>query len=98
MELSGWLALAGLVVGSGAGAGLLKFVVGHARKHQEIEDRLQSGGRGFERNDADHGRILGKVEALAGKVDRVGAAVQEVLVAIGERKAGAGINGDSGGA
>lgn len=93
MELSGWLALAGLVVGSGAGAGLLKFVVGHARKHQEIDDRLGSGKESFARNEADHREILGVVRAIGGKVDRVDVAVREVLVAVGERKPGVGLNG-----
>ena len=94
MSLGEWLALLGVILGSGVGVGLLRYAVRHERKHQQIDDQLDSGGKRFDRNDADHEAILGQVEALSAKVDRVGAAVREVLVAVGARKPGAGINGN----
>ncbi len=88
MELSGWLALAGLVFGSGAGVALVRYSVRHGEKHKEIELRLASGEKRFD-------RLEGKLGEIATKVDHVGVAVREVLVAIGERKPGAGINGET---
>ncbi len=88
MVLTITLSILGLLVGSGAGVGLLKYAIAHAKKHQQIDDCLGSGGKRFE-------RIEGKLDALSGKVDGVGTAVREVLVAIGERQPGAGINGDT---
>ncbi len=94
MSLSEWLALGGVILGSGVGAGLLRYAVRHEKKHQQIDDELDLGGKRFDRNEADHEAILGQVAALSGKVDRVGAAVREVLVAVGARRPGAGINGN----
>jgi uncharacterized membrane-anchored protein YhcB (DUF1043 family) len=100
MVLTEWLAIGGLVLGSGAGLGLWRYSVRHEREHQKIDDRLEWGKDHFDRNDADHEAILGKLARAAKKMDstirnlaEVKQGVGELLVKLDLRKPGQGING-----
>ena len=87
MDISCWLAIAGLLLGSGAGVGLLRFAMSHASRHALIEKRLQGGDERFS-------RIEGKVDSLGHQLGRVDTAAHEILVKLGCRTPGVDINGN----
>jgi len=81
------LSIFGLLFGSGAVIGLLRYIIGHENKHRAIEARLEWGSKQFSENKEDHDRIESKLDVL-------GIGVRELLVHEGLRKPGQGINGE----
>jgi len=67
---------------------LLRWIIGHEKRHQAIEARLKSGSEDFAENKRDHERIDGKLDIL-------GIGIRELLVHEGLRVAGQGINGET---
>jgi len=81
------LSIFGLLFGSGAVVGFLRYIIGHENKHKEIERRLNDGSKDFEENRNDHERIEKKLD-----VQYVG--MKELLVHFDLRRPGQGINGE----
>ena len=80
------LSVFGLLFGSGAVLGLLKYIIGHENKHKEIQRRLDEGSKDFKRNREDHGRIEEKLDAQT-------IVLKELLVHLKIRLPAQGFNG-----
>jgi len=81
------LSIFGLLFGSGAVIGLLRWIIGHENKHREIDARLEWGKAEFAENKSDHKEIVTKLD-----LQTVG--LKELLVHFDLRKPGQGINGE----
>ena len=81
------LTIFGLLFGSGAVVGMLRYIIKHDQKHKEIDARLKAAAEDSKENKEDHERIEEKLD-----LQIVG--LKELLVHFDLRRPGQGINGE----